>query len=258
MSLELIYVGFHRPTGSAWMAPVERYRGGPTYHRQGPAFLEGDTPVASWDADAPRPAHLPTSARTTDDAERALDGLGWRTITRLRAAEVWRAGGGLLPPIDLPGTAHILTEATADERTWAGDDFTVCAFAVPAPDAPKTVLVRHASDWVPQPVSPDARRPAVTGLQNGAARPAPSTRVPKTDPPPSRPGADRPRPSPALDAAALTDALRGFRSPRRHPAEVTADRLGDHLDKWPDAFDGADRDAIAHIRHVLQQIADNG
>lgn len=77
-----------------------------------------------------------------------------------------------------------------------------------------------------------------------------------TDPPPSRPGADRPRPSPALDAAALTDALRGLRPPRRHPAEVTADRLGDHLDKWPDAFDGAGRDAIAQIRHVLQQIAD--
>jgi hypothetical protein len=46
------------------------------------------------------------------------------------------------------------------------------------------------------------------------------------------------------------------RAPRRHPAEVTADRLGDALDRWPDAFDGAERDAIGLIIHRLQQIAE--
>lgn len=43
---------------------------------------------------------------------------------------------------------------------------------------------------------------------------------------------------------------------RRHPAEVTADRLQDALDRWPDAFDGRARDDISFIRHILQCIAD--
>lgn len=42
----------------------------------------------------------------------------------------------------------------------------------------------------------------------------------------------------------------------RHPAEVTADRLGDALDKWPDKFDGADCDMVAQIRHILNTIAE--
>lgn len=45
------------------------------------------------------------------------------------------------------------------------------------------------------------------------------------------------------------------RRPRRHSAEVTSDRLLDALNRWPDAFDGGDRDAIGRIRHVLDQIA---
>jgi hypothetical protein len=43
----------------------------------------------------------------------------------------------------------------------------------------------------------------------------------------------------------------------RHPAEVTADRLADAVDKWPDRFDGGDRDAVAQIRHILNDIAEN-
>lgn len=42
---------------------------------------------------------------------------------------------------------------------------------------------------------------------------------------------------------------------RRHPAEVTADRLRDALDKWPDQFDGAARDAIGLLIFTLEQIA---
>lgn len=42
----------------------------------------------------------------------------------------------------------------------------------------------------------------------------------------------------------------------RHPAEVTADRLGGALDKWPDRFGAGDRDAVARIRHILNDIAE--
>jgi hypothetical protein len=44
--------------------------------------------------------------------------------------------------------------------------------------------------------------------------------------------------------AVITRALRESRSTRRHPCEVTADRLGDHLDRYPEDFDGATRDDI--------------
>jgi len=55
--------------------------------------------------------------------------------------------------------------------------------------------------------------------------------------------------------SALRDVSRGSTG-RRHPCEVTADRLGDHLAKYPDDFDGATRDDIGHLRHILQSIAD--
>lgn len=51
-----------------------------------------------------------------------------------------------------------------------------------------------------------------------------------------------------------TQSIRGRRY-RRHGAEVIADQLGDMLDRWPDAFDGEDRDMVAHLRHRLEQIA---
>jgi hypothetical protein len=65
-----------------------------------------------------------------------------------------------------------------------------------------------------------------------------------------------PRPMNDRVHAAITAALREAPGGRRHPCEVTADRLGDHLDRYPDAFDGADRDRVAVIRHVLQDIAE--
>jgi len=43
---------------------------------------------------------------------------------------------------------------------------------------------------------------------------------------------------------------------RRHPAEVTADRLGDHYEKWWDRMSGAERDALSLTRFVLQRIAE--
>ena len=54
----------------------------------------------------------------------------------------------------------------------------------------------------------------------------------------------------------ITEGLRGFKSGPRHRCEVTADRLGDDLDRYPDAFDGEARDAIGLIRHILQDIAE--
>lgn len=56
--------------------------------------------------------------------------------------------------------------------------------------------------------------------------------------------------------ALITESLREFKSGRRHPCEVTADRIADHLDKYPDDFDGEVRDAIGYLRHILQDIAD--
>lgn len=45
-------------------------------------------------------------------------------------------------------------------------------------------------------------------------------------------------------------------SERRHPAQVTSDRLGDAVGRWWEKFSGEDRDAIGRIRDVLEQIAD--
>lgn len=48
------------------------------------------------------------------------------------------------------------------------------------------------------------------------------------------------------------------RRDKRHPAEVTADRLADHLDKWFDTTDGSLRDAIGRVRDWLDQRASAG
>jgi hypothetical protein len=44
---------------------------------------------------------------------------------------------------------------------------------------------------------------------------------------------------------------------RNHPAEITACRLGDALDRWPSHFDGALRDEIGHVIFVLDEIAES-
>lgn len=54
-----------------------------------------------------------------------------------------------------------------------------------------------------------------------------------------------------------TTGRRTFRQRHpRHPAEVTADRLADAMEKWPDRFNAGDRDAVAQIRHILNNIAE--
>lgn len=55
---------------------------------------------------------------------------------------------------------------------------------------------------------------------------------------------------------AFDSALKGARRGRRHPAEVTSDRLLDAVERWHDRFTGPQRDAIAAIRSVLEEIAE--
>ncbi|WP_195167781.1 hypothetical protein [Mycobacteroides abscessus] len=43
---------------------------------------------------------------------------------------------------------------------------------------------------------------------------------------------------------------------RRHPAEVTSDRLADAYELWHEKFDGAERDMISRLRIALDQIAE--
>lgn len=44
--------------------------------------------------------------------------------------------------------------------------------------------------------------------------------------------------------------------PRRHPAEVTSDRLLDAVDRYREQFTGEERDMIGIIRHALEAIAE--
>jgi hypothetical protein len=44
---------------------------------------------------------------------------------------------------------------------------------------------------------------------------------------------------------------------RRHPAEVTSDRLGDAVGRWHEHFTGEERDMISKIRVRLEEIAED-
>jgi hypothetical protein len=46
-----------------------------------------------------------------------------------------------------------------------------------------------------------------------------------------------------------------FRS-RRHPAEVTSDRLAEAAARWGHLLTGEERDMIGWLRHVLEEIAE--
>ena len=43
---------------------------------------------------------------------------------------------------------------------------------------------------------------------------------------------------------------------RRHPADVTADRMADAYERYYDKMDGRERDDLSHIIFVLQEIAE--
>lgn len=43
---------------------------------------------------------------------------------------------------------------------------------------------------------------------------------------------------------------------KRHPTEVTSDRLGDHYERYYDKLTGSERAAVTAVRFALQEIAD--
>ena len=44
--------------------------------------------------------------------------------------------------------------------------------------------------------------------------------------------------------------------PRRHPAEVTSDRLADAYERWNGRLTGYELDAITKLRFALERIAE--
>lgn len=51
-------------------------------------------------------------------------------------------------------------------------------------------------------------------------------------------------------------AIRPGQALKRHPADVTADRLLEHYERWYPKFSGPELDAISTVRHALQEIAE--
>lgn len=43
---------------------------------------------------------------------------------------------------------------------------------------------------------------------------------------------------------------------RRHAAEVTADRLKEHYERWFDRLDGSEQHDISHVIQILEEIAE--
>jgi hypothetical protein len=43
---------------------------------------------------------------------------------------------------------------------------------------------------------------------------------------------------------------------KRHPAEVTSDRIADHIYRWHNRLTGAERDALSRARDILENLAD--
>lgn len=62
---------------------------------------------------------------------------------------------------------------------------------------------------------------------------------------------------PALRGQDPTPALRRF-LPKRHPLEVTSDRLGDHYERYYDKLSGEELDAISMLRFAFEEIAEGG
>lgn len=63
---------------------------------------------------------------------------------------------------------------------------------------------------------------------------------------------------PARAGAIISEALANHKSKKRHPAEVTSDRLGEATKAWPEHFTPGELDMIATIRYRLQNIAETG
>lgn len=55
--------------------------------------------------------------------------------------------------------------------------------------------------------------------------------------------------------ALVTAALKASHRKRRHPADVTADRLAEAAEAYHDRLSGADRDEFGHVIYLLRTIA---
>lgn len=56
----------------------------------------------------------------------------------------------------------------------------------------------------------------------------------------------------------ISGALKDAKVSRRHPADVTADRLGDAVQRWHDRFESAELDMVGVVISRLRIIADGG
>ncbi len=66
-----------------------------------------------------------------------------------------------------------------------------------------------------------------------------------------------PKPYPVREVGAIISAaLRDAKTTKRHPAEVTSDRLGNATTTWRHLFTGEELDLVAQIRHALEEIAE--
>lgn len=55
--------------------------------------------------------------------------------------------------------------------------------------------------------------------------------------------------------AVINATLKAGKRSKRHPADVTADRLGAHLERYYDRLHGAERDEISHVIYILRELA---
>jgi hypothetical protein len=55
--------------------------------------------------------------------------------------------------------------------------------------------------------------------------------------------------------ALITAALKASHRKRRHPTDVTADRLAEHVEQYHARLSPADRDEFGHVIYLLRTIA---
>lgn len=56
--------------------------------------------------------------------------------------------------------------------------------------------------------------------------------------------------------ARIDAALRGAKHPKRHPLEVTADRIADVIDRYGDRLTGAEKDDLSNARTIIEGLMD--
>lgn len=69
---------------------------------------------------------------------------------------------------------------------------------------------------------------------------------------------NHPYPAKAVGDAigAAIDSMKQSGTPRRHPLEVTSDRIGDAIYRYGDRLDGSERDALSEARTILESLVE--